>query len=388
MKNIFLFLCILSCHSIFAQVKFNLPLKGKPGKDFYIVNYVDHDTTTNLRDPFCGDKTYDGHTGTDMVLRSWKLADSGVGVYAAADGVVYLTKDGMYDRNKHKNTQGFGNFIAINHNFQLFSYYAHLRKGSLKVKYGDSVKAGQLIGLVACSGNCTDPHLHFEVYDYYSNLLDPFSGPCQKNASLWNSQPLYDTSTKLIETGFVPYEPNLDTLRERYLVRDTFTLKDTIVCFWALMQGLKKGDSSRVDWYTPGGTFWYSYGYAHSSNLWYAYTWTYINRPPSNMPGTWEARYYVKIKLITSQKFYFSTITGTETNLTNMAPLRIFPNPAGNEINIENMPHSPSSYFIYDARGSMVQSGALSSNMLYINKLAKGNYTLEINGLVCKFIKN
>ena len=369
-----------------AQVKFDMPLKGTPGKDFYIVNYVDHDTSKGLQDPFCGDKTYDGHQGTDMVLRSWKQADSGVEVYAVADGYVYKTNDGMFDRNKHGNNLGLGNYIAINHNNEVYSYYGHLRNGSIKVKYGDFVSAGQMIGYVACSGNCTDPHLHLEVYDNYG-LRDPFEGKCQSTATLWNSQPLYDTSTKLIETGFVPYLPNLDTLRERYLVKDTFDINDTIVCFWALMQGLKKGDSSRVDWYTPSGQFWYSYAYQHSSDLWYAYTWTYINRPPVNIPGKWTAKYYVKGKLITSQIFYFSALNGITNNEKQAEDIRIFPNPATNEITIENAPREAFQYKIINPEGKILQAGTLNSNKLSISGLKPGVYYLSIKGVMTLLIR-
>ncbi len=386
MKITFIFFLLLFSGILSAQVKFDMPLKGTPGKDFYIVNYFDHDTSTGLKDPSCGDKTYEGHEGTDMVLRSWKQADSGVAVYAVADGYVYKTNDGMYDRNKHGNKLGLGNFIAINHNNEVYTYYGHLRNGSVKVKYGDFVYAGQMIGYVACSGNCTDPHLHLEVYDNIG-LRDPFTGNCQSTASLWNKQPAYDTSTKLIETGFVPYLPNLDTLRERYLVKDTFGVNDTMVCFWALMQGLKKGDSSRVDWYAPGGKFWYSYSYQHASNLWYAYIWTYITRPPANMPGTWSAKYYVKGKLITSQNFYFDVVNGIAGKESHADRIRIFPNPAKDELRLFNAPPESLSYKIIDPQGKTLQTGFISSNILPINSLKPGVYCLSIKGQMLLFMK-
>jgi murein DD-endopeptidase MepM/ murein hydrolase activator NlpD len=47
----------------------------------------------------------------------------------------------------------------------VFTVYVHLKKGSLKVKAGDSVKKGEEIGLVGNSGISYAPHLHFGVYD-------------------------------------------------------------------------------------------------------------------------------------------------------------------------------------------------------------------------------
>jgi murein DD-endopeptidase MepM/ murein hydrolase activator NlpD len=51
-----------------------------------------------------------------------------------------------------------------------YAFYAHLQPGSLRVKVGDRVKRGQLIGLVGNSGNSTEPHLHFHLSDSTSPL--------------------------------------------------------------------------------------------------------------------------------------------------------------------------------------------------------------------------
>ncbi|MFT3849215.1 MAG: M23 family metallopeptidase [Propionivibrio sp.] len=78
-------------------------------------------------------------------------ADAGTPVFASAGGVV--------------GTAGFhpeyGNQIEIDHGNEFSSRYAHLSK--LKVRAGQVVKRGQLIGLSGNSGRSTGPHLHFEV---------------------------------------------------------------------------------------------------------------------------------------------------------------------------------------------------------------------------------
>jgi len=58
-----------------------------------------------------------------------------------------------------------GNYVAIDHGNGEVSVYAHLKPGSVNVKVGDVVKAGQVIGLLGSSGNSTEPHLHFQVCD-------------------------------------------------------------------------------------------------------------------------------------------------------------------------------------------------------------------------------
>jgi murein DD-endopeptidase MepM/ murein hydrolase activator NlpD len=51
-----------------------------------------------------------------------------------------------------------------------FAFYAHMQPGSLRVKLGEKVRRGQVLGLVGNSGNSTAPHLHFHVTDANSPL--------------------------------------------------------------------------------------------------------------------------------------------------------------------------------------------------------------------------
>lgn len=63
-----------------------------------------------------------------------------------------------------------GNYLVIDHGNGEFSFYAHLKTGSLKVEKGAKVERGQPIALLGTSGNSTEPHLHFQVNDG----ADPF----------------------------------------------------------------------------------------------------------------------------------------------------------------------------------------------------------------------
>jgi murein DD-endopeptidase MepM/ murein hydrolase activator NlpD len=58
-----------------------------------------------------------------------------------------------------------GNHVVIDHGDGEYSLYAHMQPGSVHVKLGDEVKAGQPIGKLGSSGNSTAPHLHFQVCD-------------------------------------------------------------------------------------------------------------------------------------------------------------------------------------------------------------------------------
>lgn len=71
-----------------------------------------------------------------------------------------------------------GNVVVIDHGNGEFSHYAHLAKGSTKVKKGDKVVRGQVIGLLGNSGNSTEPHLHFQITNGPDSLLSA-GRPCR-----------------------------------------------------------------------------------------------------------------------------------------------------------------------------------------------------------------
>ena len=58
-----------------------------------------------------------------------------------------------------------GNHVVIDHGNGEFSVYAHLKPGSVKVRVGDVMQAGEVFAAVGSSGNSTQPHLHFQMSD-------------------------------------------------------------------------------------------------------------------------------------------------------------------------------------------------------------------------------
>ncbi|MDQ0462541.1 murein DD-endopeptidase MepM/ murein hydrolase activator NlpD [Caulobacter ginsengisoli] len=112
----------------------------------------------------------------------------GAPVLAAADGVVVAALDGEPEDLNAMQRPGeppdaymkrliqdqaarlakgmpgiVGNYVVIDHGNGEFSLYAHLQPGSVAVKVGQKVKAGQPIAKLGSSGNSTEPHLHFGV---------------------------------------------------------------------------------------------------------------------------------------------------------------------------------------------------------------------------------
>lgn len=58
--------------------------------------------------------------------------------------------------------QNWGNTVIIDHGQGLFSAVSHLKKDSIKVKEGDEVEKGDIIGFCGNSGRSPEPHIHFQ----------------------------------------------------------------------------------------------------------------------------------------------------------------------------------------------------------------------------------
>ena len=87
-------------------------------------------------------------------------------ILASAPGKVVELKDQIPDNEPvgtMNEKEPAGNFVVIDHGNKEYSLYAHLQKGSIKVKVGDQVQAGDILGLCGNSGNSSEPHLHFQV---------------------------------------------------------------------------------------------------------------------------------------------------------------------------------------------------------------------------------
>lgn len=102
----------------------------------------------------------------------------GADVLAVANAMVVATKDGIPENVPGATSRAVpitsdtigGNHIVLDLGNGRYAFYAHLQPGSLKVKVGDRVTRGQVIGLVGNSGNSTEPHLHFHISDGVSPL--------------------------------------------------------------------------------------------------------------------------------------------------------------------------------------------------------------------------
>lgn len=83
---------------------------------------------------------------------------------------IFATADGVVSYVEPNDRGGFGRVIKIMHGYGFQTLYAHLNK--TKVKIGQVVKKGDLIGLSGNSGNSSGPHLHYEMR-YGTKVLNP-----------------------------------------------------------------------------------------------------------------------------------------------------------------------------------------------------------------------
>jgi murein DD-endopeptidase MepM/ murein hydrolase activator NlpD len=103
-------------------------------------------------DPITGERDF--HPGLDI------SADHGSPVYATADGTV----------SQAEPQSGYGNLVIVDHGFGLESRYGHLSR--YKVRTGERVKRGDVLGYVGSTGRSTGAHLHYEVR-LNGRLLNP-----------------------------------------------------------------------------------------------------------------------------------------------------------------------------------------------------------------------
>ena len=112
-------------------------------------------------DPFTKIRRF--HYGMDFT------AKRGTPIYATGNGII---------KRADNRSSGYGKHIRIDHGYGYVSLYAHLSK--YKVRRGQKVKRGDIIGYVGNSGRSIGPHLHYEILKdnkkinplnfYYGNL--------------------------------------------------------------------------------------------------------------------------------------------------------------------------------------------------------------------------
>jgi hypothetical protein len=120
----------------------------------------------------------DNRTFTGDQLENESYHAEGLDALAVANGTVVAVKDSIPENVPGINSRAVpitletvgGNHVIIDIGGGNYAFYAHLKPGSIRVKKGDRVTRGQVVGLVGNTGNSTEPHLHFHISDGNSPL--------------------------------------------------------------------------------------------------------------------------------------------------------------------------------------------------------------------------
>ena len=245
----------------------SLPINCTPGTDCWLVNLVDHDPNTGVRDFRCTDHGYNGHKGTDIAIRDLSAMRAGVPVLAAAPGVVTALRDGMMDRvpsaefQRTKRNLFCGNGVVVRHADGWETQYCHLRQGSVVVKRGQRLDRGQQIGLVGHSGMATFPHIHLSVR-HRKRVIDPFVGGARQTACQAGEAPLWTVAaiqalsrplTAVYNIGFAPKSPKVRLIREGLYQNLRLSRRAPALVLWAEVFWVEAGDKVRFHVTGPNG---------------------------------------------------------------------------------------------------------------------------------------
>jgi len=260
------FICLLllpATRAAAAPPSLELPIRCTLGRDCFIQNYFDHDPGSGAYDYTCGKLTYNTHHGTDFRLRDLAAMRKKVEVVAAAPGIVVGVRDGEPDISiKFRGKEGLkgkdaGNGVRIDHGNGWTTQYSHLLLGSIRVRIGQQVKTGELLGMVGLSGNTEFPHLDFGV-SKDGKPVDPFnpgSASCGiVSSTLWSAslapQLRYQASGILI-SGFAAALPLREIAENGGYDQQSIAVDAENLVYWVQLFGLRKNDQLTLELFGP-----------------------------------------------------------------------------------------------------------------------------------------
>lgn len=245
----------IGCGAAASPLQLSFPVDCRIGQSCEIQNYVDRDAAKGAaKDYRGGSLSYDEHNGTDIRVPSLAAKAAGVRVLAAADGTVLRVRDGVADvsvrtegRAQAIANQECGNGLVIEHAGGYTTQYCHMAQGSLSVKAGDKVKAGQPIGRIGLSGQTEYPHLHFIVRQG-STVIDPFAPG--GGGALWKAAPEY-RARAVLNTGF--HTGAVTMVQVEAGQAQPITAAAPALVAYARAIGLKAGDEQELVLSAPDG---------------------------------------------------------------------------------------------------------------------------------------
>lgn len=248
-----------------------LPVDCHLGETCVIQKYVDVDPGPEARDFTCGSLANDGHAGVDFRIPDLQAMRAGVAVFAAADGEVRGVRDGMADVDVTTLPEGAvkgrecGNGVAIRHADGWETQYCHLRRGSIVVRSGDRVAAGDRLGFVGMSGAAQFPHLHLSVRKG-GRMVDPYGIDAPKGAcggayaTLWRpelKEALAYRPGGILLAGFHDGPLDGNRIQAGGAALPAIRRDAPALVIWYLVYGIRRDDVMRVAITAPDGTVFF-----------------------------------------------------------------------------------------------------------------------------------
>ncbi len=288
--------------------------------DIYgISNFVDQNPSfpNQLLDWNCGARTYDtaagyNHAGIDIFTWPfgwYKMDNNQAEIVAAAPGIIINKFDGNFDRSC-ATAGGNWNAVYVRHADNSVAWYGHMKKNSLTAKaIGDTVVAGEYLGIIGSSGNSSGPHLHFELYNAAGALQDPYQGTCNSlnNFTWWASQrPYNDTKVNALMTHSAPPQFPACPTQEQPNIKNTFLPGSTLLTAIYLRDQLV-GQQAQLSLIQPNGATWQSWNFNSANNYTASYWYWNWTLPPTAQLGAWTFRVTYNGQTAQQHTFYVRT---------------------------------------------------------------------------------
>jgi murein DD-endopeptidase MepM/ murein hydrolase activator NlpD len=389
----------------------NWPLKPAAGFNqcsyHFIGAYVDQNTAaTSIQDFDCGTNTYDGHHGTDIAIWPYgfyKMDNSQIEVIAAAPGTIIQKADGNFDRNCSSNTLT-ANSIIIQHADGSYALYWHMKKDSVTSKIvGQTVVAGEYLGVVGSSGSASGPHLHFEIWSGSTNTTykDPFAGACNTlNATSWwaSQKPHTDPAIMKVSVNttdnVMPGCPTTETPNES----DTYVipfqgsgLPAGYAKFYIFLREIPASSVLTMRILNPNGTTFNTWTYTVPTLNKISY-WGFSKLLPTTDGNyTFDATYN---GVTCSKSFTITHSLGIDT-MAEADYFKVFPNPTNNEFTLigDGLENGTYNYSLSNITGQIIETDKINIDNNKLEKsfsvvtLLDGIYFLTLDNAKSRTIK-
>jgi hypothetical protein len=365
---------------------FSFPLEAESSlgwNNFYgISNYVDQVAGGSIGDYNCGNRTYNGHAGTDFF--TWPFGhylkqNDLVSVIAAAPGTIVGKLDGHADEQCNLNPNLTWNAVYVEHADGSVAWYGHLKEGSLTTKaIGETVQLGEYLGIVASSGFSSGPHLHFEVHAPGGGIIDPYAGECNdlNVPSWWTEQDVY--TEMQLNTHLTHDAPPLlgcPSANEATNFQNEFNNLETVyfASYW------KDQDPDVIATYTIRDPFGGVYStWTHQSAEYYSASWWWWNLQMPTIGGEGEWTYNISFNGESHDHYFYlvSPTVGLEEEYYN--EFAIGPNPVIDFLKIRGEKRIDE-LRVYNMNGQLIlQESNIQNGLLDVRSLSKGLYAIEI----------